>query len=235
MEAAELQRVRLTYRKGGALRYIAHLDLMRTWERALRRARLPLAYTQGFSPHPRIALAAPLPVGTVGERELMDLWLEEPLSLEHVRELLSAVLPADLEVLDAEEVVQRWPSLQSSTRSATYRASFDAASVDEAALRSRVARLLALDELPWEERRGEKLRNYDLRAVVRDLGVSTEEGVVVLTMDLELTQERTGRPSAIFAALELEADPLELVRTEIVIDRPQVALQAWRRRGRHES
>ena len=57
------QRLRVTYRKADALRYVGHLDLMRTWERSLRRARLPLAYTQGFSPHARLALGAPLAVG----------------------------------------------------------------------------------------------------------------------------------------------------------------------------
>ena len=72
------QRLRITYRKDGPARHVGHLDVMRTWERAIRRAKLPLAYTQGFSPHARIALAAPLPVGTIGERELMDIWLDEP-------------------------------------------------------------------------------------------------------------------------------------------------------------
>ena len=54
------QRLRVTFAKEGPLRWVAHLDLMRTWERAIRRAVLPLTYSQGFSPHAKIALAAPL-------------------------------------------------------------------------------------------------------------------------------------------------------------------------------
>ncbi len=66
------QRLRITYRKDGPAKYVAHLDLMRTWERAIRRATLPLAYSQGFSPHARIAMAAPL---LTSQRLIQQQWL----------------------------------------------------------------------------------------------------------------------------------------------------------------
>ena len=72
-------RVRITFAKTDAMRFTGHLDLHRAWERTFRRAGLPLAYTQGFSPHPRINLASALPLGFTSERELVDIWLEQEL------------------------------------------------------------------------------------------------------------------------------------------------------------
>ena len=73
--SAKLQRLRVTFTRGEEMKYITHLDLMRFWERALRRAELPVAYSEGFSPHAQIALAAPLPVGTTSDCELMDVFM----------------------------------------------------------------------------------------------------------------------------------------------------------------
>jgi len=72
-----IQRVRLGFGSGEPVKYISHLDTMRLWEKALRRAGLPLAYTQGYHPQPRIQFAAPLAVGFTGEHETLDLWLSE--------------------------------------------------------------------------------------------------------------------------------------------------------------
>jgi radical SAM-linked protein len=70
-----MQRLRLKFGRGEDLKFLSHLDLMRLWERALRRAGLPLAYSEGFTPHPQIALAAPLLVGVTSDAELMDVSL----------------------------------------------------------------------------------------------------------------------------------------------------------------
>ena len=132
------QRVRVVFRKRGVLQWVSHLDTMRAWERTLRRAGLPLAYTQGFSPHPRIALAAPLPVGFEGERELMDVWLDPALDPALVHGRLEPKLPSGLEIVAVEEVAERLPSLQSLLRTACYRVSYDRAAVDPAALEARL-------------------------------------------------------------------------------------------------
>ena len=62
-----MQRLRATFSRGERTKYITHLDLMRFWERAFRRARVPIAHSEGFRPHPRFALAAPLPVGVTSD------------------------------------------------------------------------------------------------------------------------------------------------------------------------
>ena len=107
-----LHRRRFTYAKGEALRYISHLDLARTWERAFRRAGLPVAYSQGFNPKPRFQIAAALPVGVTGLREMVDVWLLAPMSSDEALCRLRPVLPRDLGVTGAEEVDLRAPALQ---------------------------------------------------------------------------------------------------------------------------
>ncbi|MDP6605465.1 MAG: TIGR03936 family radical SAM-associated protein, partial [Dehalococcoidia bacterium] len=170
------QRLRITYSKNGPARYVAHLDMMRTWERALRRAKLPLAYSQGFSPHARIAMAAPLPVGTLGEREQMDVLFSEGVELRDAHDRLAAALPDGVAVVAIEEVGERLPSLQSSVRAAHYLVRFDADAVDAAALGEQVAELMALETLDWQEQRGgsDKVRRYDLRAAVIELTLREE-------------------------------------------------------------
>ena len=90
------QRLRVSYAKGEALKYISHLDLARAWERLFRRARLPLVYSQGFSPHPRFALGAALPVGVIGSAEVMDIWLTASLPPEEVAARLTEQSPPSL-------------------------------------------------------------------------------------------------------------------------------------------
>lgn len=220
------QRLRLTFAIGGPMRYVSHLDTMRTWERTIRRARLPLAYTQGFSPHPRIALAAPLPVGIEGERELMDLWLDEPTAPADAARALNEAAPPGLEVVAIEEVDDRLPSLQSQLATARYRVQLDASqlALDRSAVAGRLERLLALDALDWEEQRGEKVRRYDLRATIIDLAV--DEGGATLQMHLSLEEGRTGRPAQVLRALELDAGVPHIVRTEVELragDAPEPA------------
>ena len=220
------QRLRVTYRKADALRYVGHLDLMRAWERALRRARLPLAYTQGFSPHARLALGAPLAVGFEGDRELLDAWLSPHVAPLDVVERVHGVLPDGLAVVAVEEVPHEEPSLQSAITSATYELIFDRAAVDADELRWRVDGLLATHELEWEEQRGQKTRVYDIRATVRDIDVRAEGGSVVVDMHLEAREGLTGRPMSVLDALGERATPRERRRTGLRLNEPPRTQQA---------
>ena len=237
------QRVRVVFRKGGVLQWISHLDTMRTWERTLRRAGLPLVYSQGFSPHARIALAAPLPVGFEGERELMDIWLDPALDPAVVRGRLEPKLPPGLDVVEVEEVAERLPSLQSLLRAARYCIIFAAADVEAAAVAGRLADFMALKSLPWEESRGEKTRTVDVRAgvIVAALRAGPSsgdqtagDGEVVLELRMSLEEGRGVRAQSVIDALVVGAEPLRMIRTELEVERPRIALGAWRARGRYE-
>ena len=209
------QRVRVTFAKEGPLRWVAHLDMMRTWERTIRRAVLPLSYSQGYSPHAKIALAAPLPVGVSGTAELVDIWLDDALPLDEVARQLRQVMPPGLSVSSIEQVPDSLPAMQACLRAARYEVRFPAGAVDPSAVASAVGDLLARDSVEWEEQRGERVRKYDLRATILDLTAREESDVAVIDMHLSLEEGRTGRPAQVLKALGVDADPSEIVRRAI--------------------
>jgi radical SAM-linked protein len=93
--------VRMRFKKTGRAKYISHLDLIRCLQRAVCRAKLPAAYSEGFHPHMQTSFATTLPLGFTGTGELMDLELSEPLPCETVMERLNAVLPEGIRILEA--------------------------------------------------------------------------------------------------------------------------------------
>lgn len=111
----------MMYEKVGPARFISHLDLLRTFGRAARRAGLPLAFTQGFNPHPKITFAAPLAVGISGEAEFADLELTEKIPAPFVARALSDALPEGLRVLEVRQLKGAGPALMAMVRSASYR------------------------------------------------------------------------------------------------------------------
>jgi len=209
------QRLRVTFAKRGPLRWVGHLDMMRTWERTIRRAGLPLSYSQGFSPHAKIALAAPLPVGLEGSREMLDLWLDEDLTLDLVVQQLKAVMPPGLTVSEINEVDDSLPSMQSCLHAAHYSVEFEPGVVDFQTLSSKVTELLELNKLDWEEQRGDKVRRYDLRRTIIDITCLQVGDTVSLDMHLSLQQGRTGRPAQVLRALGGVLTSMCITRTTI--------------------
>ncbi len=188
------QRLRVAFGKHGALIYTGNLDVLRTWERILRRAGLPLAYSHGFNPRPRLQLADALPLGVSSEAELIDIWLKEPVSVEGLPARLQAVAPAGLAIYSAEAVGLKDPALQTVVVAADYVITFEG--VDRANLEARVQRFLAQARVE-RERRG---RVYDLRPLVYALRVSPDGA---LHTTLSLGEAVTARPDELLGALDL--------------------------------
>jgi len=198
-------RLRVTFSKGGTLAYTSHLDLLRAWERALRRAGVPLAYSQGFNPRPRLQLAAALPLGHIGEAELLDVRLERPVTMEGFARALLPVLPAGLAISQVRQVSLQEPALPVQVVAAEYRVTIERCPEPvegwdgpAGLVKDRIARLLAATELP-RERRG---KQYDLRPLIERLEVERAGGgEVVLGMQLAAREGATGRPEAVLEAL----------------------------------
>ncbi len=115
-----MHRLRLKFGRGEQLKFLSHLDLMRLWERSLRRAGIELSYSEGFSPHPRISLAAPLAVGVTSIAELMDIFLEGRITASLFVQKVGAQLPGGLDIIEILPVGIDAPSLQSRLRFAEY-------------------------------------------------------------------------------------------------------------------
>ncbi len=218
------QRLRITFARGEPLRFISHLDLMRFWERALRRAGLMMAYSEGFSPHPQIHLGAPLPLGTTGEAELLDIFLAEPVSPEEFVRRIQPQLPAGVSVSDAREAPLGLPSLQSQLRAAEYRVTLPADTSVEAT-EVAVAAFLDQESVPWEHQREKGVKRYDLRPLVEWLRVDVEAGCPVLVMRLRADPGATGRADQVAAALGYPAPP-RIHRTALILNDDAVGVAA---------
>jgi radical SAM-linked protein len=211
-------RVRITFTKQNALKYIGHLDLHSLWERAMRRADLPLAYSQGFHPQPKISLAAALPLGFSSRGEVLDVRLKEDVPVENISRQLSENLPPDIKILNVAEVDERLPALQTQVLSATYNVELTEA-VEKSELMRKVESMM-MSESIIRERRG---KSYDLRPLIEMVSVVTEaNGNVWLKMTLAAREGATGRPEEVLLALEIEPDTTKVERTRLIFKENKV-------------
>ncbi len=209
------QRMRVTFATGDTVKYVGHLDMHRTWERALRRARLPLAYTQGFNPQARLQFAAALPVGFTGQAEQADVYLNQALEPAEFLARLTAALPPAIQLLHAEPAPRELPSLQSQVCGASYRVEVEVAESTEA-FTARLDAFLARPEAWRARRKGKEVARYDLRPLVQTLAYRgpTDLGHA---FDVVMRAEpgATGRPDELLIELGLEAAPRRIVRLSL--------------------
>jgi radical SAM-linked protein len=212
-------RIRITFTKTGALRYTSHLDLHQVWERTVRRAGLPLAYTQGFHPGPKIQVAAALPLGFIGLAEVVDLWLhdkaegtpaEDPGAY---KDMLQSAAPPGLVLLSVEEVDERSPALQTQVVSAEYTVTLlETGAVP--GLEAKLGQVLASTSLP-RERRGKK---YDLRPLIEGLEICAgDDRVPGVWMRLAAREGATGRPEEVLGELGIPFETTRIERTRLIL------------------
>jgi radical SAM-linked protein len=212
-----MQRLRLKFSRGEELKFLSHLDLMRLWERALRRAGLPLAYSEGFTPHPQIALAAPLSVGVTSQAELMDIFLSRWVSPQSFIAQVEKQLPKGIELLEVWPVGPRAPSLQSQIRFIEYKVEIETEQVREE-VESALQSFLSAKELPWHHFRDTGARYYDLRALVDKLWlIDCHDSLCVLGMRLRCDEKGTGRPEQVTKALGFSRHPESIHRTKLIL------------------
>jgi radical SAM-linked protein len=218
MQANYVQRLRLTFSKNGPARYIGHLDLARTMERAFNRAKLPVSYSQGFNQRPRLAFAAALPLGYTSEYELADVWLVEHVDpATAVTQIMSKMAPG-ITITAAETAPLKGPSLQSITAYAHYSATpLDV--YDEQDLELSASQLLAEASVVRELRKGKsKAKRYDLRPLIVELAVDSDaHGRAMLRMVLSLMSGKSGRPDEVLAALGVDPLAAHIHRTLIIL------------------
>ncbi len=208
-------RARITFSKSGPLRYIGHLDLQTLWERAARRASLPLAYSHGFHPQPKITFASALPLGFSSRGEVMDIRLQSDIALEELPRRLSGALPAGISVLDVQQVDDAEPALQTQVCSAEYEVTLlDPA--ERADLQAAIQRLLNAQALPRTRRE----KPYDLRPLIEELRLlptaEASDGSLGLFMRLSAREAATGRPEEVLRELSIEPNSARVERTRLI-------------------
>jgi len=193
-------RYRIRFSKLGKIRFTSHRDVARMWERALRRATLPVAYTEGFSPHPKLSFGLALSTGHESLGEYLDIDLAEPVDVDSVAARLDPCLPIGLDVQAAAEIVPGTPSLQQVVTSCTWR--IEVVGLGSAELAERVQECVRADSLVvTRERKGNQVTD-DLRPAI--LSLEMTDGTEMIA---ELaTQPRGLRPSELVAVLASHPD-----------------------------
>lgn len=200
-------RIRITFSKLGALRYTGHLDLHKLWERAARRAELPLAYSQGFHPQPKMNIAAALPLGFSSRCEVLDMRLEHDIQLDGLREKLQRTLPTGIQVTNVESIDERAPTLQTQVLSAEYEVSLPEAGFGEEVER-KIESVLGSTSIIRTRREKE----YDLRPLIETLELIDGK----IFMKLAAREGATGRPEEVLDALGIAFEDTRIERIRLI-------------------
>lgn len=192
-------KLRLRFTKLGRVRFLSHRDVARVWERTIRKAELPIAYSEGFSPRPKVHFGLALSVGHTSDAEYLDLDLREPVQLDGLADRLTACLPPGMAVTALAELDAGQPSLQAVVDVVTWRFTVDG---EVEKVTAAADALLGRDEIAVTITRKGVEQSADLRPALLTLSVEeTSGGEVELVADLA-TRPRSFRPAELLAAFD---------------------------------
>jgi radical SAM-linked protein len=198
-----VQKLRIRYAKRGRLRFASHRDLARTLERALRRAQVPMAFSAGFSPHPKISYIGAAPTGAASEAEYLEIGVAVRCDPDALREALDAALPADVAVLEVVEAADGTGALADRIDTSVWRVELPG--VAPAELEPAVEKFLASDVVTVAKRTKNGLRDVDARAAVASASAGEAAGCAILHVVVRQVTPSV-RPDDVLAGLAAVAD-----------------------------
>lgn len=232
-----VQRARFRIGRVGEARFLSHLELKDAWVRALRRARAPLAYTQGFHAQPRVNFSTAIPLGEESLGDYMDVMLKDNVDVDALFARLSAVLPPGLRVLEAFDMPLRGPSLMSLVDGYTYTL---AAEADPEVVAARIAAVLAADTLATARKaksgsrpgRGSKKRvqkrqdvEVDIRPMIAGLSLENSNGrQVEIRFETVLVNAKVAKPKDIVELLGLDPAATRVIKQATRLREDEAAL-----------
>lgn len=211
----------MCYRKTGPLRFLSHLETVRACERAARRARLPYAVTKGFNPHMKIAFGPALPVGTAGEREYYDLWMNEYVPADEVLTRLAGAAREEIAAIAATYVNEKTSSLGAALTIAEYEVETEGGEQLQESLAGSLASVVASGVLSVEHKGKQKV--FELTtALPKEPEVRSVEGRIIVTVTIRIGEHGSLRPDALVnAALAHSATDgrvVSVTRTDLLIE-----------------
>ncbi len=206
-----VQRIRIRYAKRGPLRFTSHRDFARAFERAVRRAGIPVAFSQGFTPHPKISYASAAPTGVASEAEYLEIGLQAVVDPADLRDALDAALSPGLDVIEA---VQASGGSSLADRIDASRWRIELPEIQPSALAEAVAAFVAADEVLVERMTKQGRRRFDARSAVVRIEVAypvmtpvAAGGLPCAILDLVVRQVTPSvRPDDVLAGLRVVAD-----------------------------
>ena len=199
------------------MKFISHLDLLRTFIRALRRAGIPVAYSQGFNPVPRLTFAAPLAVGMEGRNEYLDFFLNDSRKEGELKNSFNQQLPPGLKVKEIKKAGANQPTISSLIGAALYVANLSVApAVSPRGLLPALAGILQKNTILRLRRDRKSVKKVDIRPFIYDLKVKGFGGTEALLMLLATGSKGGARPGEVLDLLPLDGNP-EIYRQDLFI------------------
>jgi len=215
-----LTRYRVQYSKRGPASHISHLDLVRTLERSFRRANLPIAYSEGFNPHPRFSFAAPLPVGVEGLAEVLDVEMQVPQDQQDLAERLNGALPPGLAVLKVTDVQENTPAPMAELKAAGYIVHLDADDVPGPLPEGAVQEFLNEEQIEvMRKGKDGKEKTRDIRPGILKLDLLSQVSGLTLQLELMTGSTMNVRPEDVVGAffrhagMTVDKADLQIIRT----------------------
>jgi len=193
----------IRYEKGGQARFVGHLDTMKNFERVFRRANLPIAFSQGFNPHPKLSFASPLAVGVTGAAEFADFHLTEEMEPETVKEAIVNVMLPGFKVLGIKKMEDSIPALMSAVRLGSYIIEIPLEKEwAENLINEEIDKLLTREDIIVERVTKKGLKKKDIKKGIQQLAGRVEGNEIILEALLDLGSVNNIRPEEIVKALK---------------------------------
>ena len=170
-------RIRCKFTKQGYVKFVGHLDTVRMFQRAIRVARIPIAYSQGFNPHAKVYFAMPLSVGIGSTGEYIDIITSEDINVQKAKEDLNGILPEGIRILEASAIEEGTPSLMSLVTTADYKIVFEKGQLTEEDLVCAKERISG-ESLVVLKKGKKKTSEVDIKPLIKGFKIETEEGLV---------------------------------------------------------
>lgn len=208
-------RYRINYAKEDGMRYTSNLDIHKMWERTFRRAKLPIVYSQGFHPQPKIQQASPLPLGFLSKNELVDFLLDQEINTMILKENLSSSLPSGIVINEINQIDLEEPALQTQTEASEYTI-YLLDQINENLITTQISELLSKSSI-HRIRRG---KPYDLRPLILEINFINSDPNHI-KMVLKSKDGATGRPEEVLSELNIPLESARIIRNRIILTNTQ--------------
>lgn len=214
-------RIRGKFTKQGKVKFVGHLDTMRLFQRAIKVAGIPIAYSQGFNPHALVYFAMPLSVGVSSVGEYIDIVTDQDVDIEETKARLNEVLVNEIQILDMYEVAERAESLMSMVGAADYQITMPKDSV-EGDFEKYFDDQLAKDELLVQKKSKKKFIEVDVKPLVMNYSIEITENDYIINLNLYAGSKQNLSPELLLKAIlgaKLEEIPYCIERIELYTEK----------------
>lgn len=203
-----MYKVWIKYQKTEPARFISHLDLLRALERAIRRANIPIAYSQGFNPHPKLSFATPLSVGIISHGDYLELEMVEELMPSIIIRSINDNLPQGIKFIEGKNIEKKVPTLGAIVEATLYEVNVSNFIGDT--LQDKIKKLLAKPEILIQRKSKKGMKTVDILPLIRKLELNNDKK---LSMLLTTNSTENAKPKEILTLLSIDNPNVDKVET----------------------